>query len=82
MAAPKVWLKANHCLKGKDVLPVALRLRALYGTSPQDLASLSKKHSLESYSKEELAIEFKRLTGHEIEVRYLYFHIYVYLGPY
>ena len=61
MAAPKVWLKANHCLKGKDVLPVALRLRALYGTSPPDLPSLSKKYSLESYSKEELATEFKHL---------------------
>ena len=74
MATPKTWLKSGHNLKGKDVLPVVMRLQALYKSDPEEFASLSKKYLLESYTKDHLAREFKEMTGYDIEVRNVCFH--------
>ena len=68
MTTPKVWLKANHCLRGKDVLPVVLRLREIKGDPPADLAGLTKQHALESYSSAQLSSEFESMTGYKIGV--------------
>ena len=78
---PKIWLKAGHNLKGRDVLPVALRLQALYKEDPEDFASLSKKYLLESYTKDHLAKEFRDMTGYDIEVCKisLFFTLYKFL---
>ncbi|XP_064639462.1 uncharacterized protein LOC135495007 [Lineus longissimus] len=68
MSSPIVWLKEGHSLRGADVLPVILRFKNLQVDTLQaqeSLASVSKKHLLHSYSKEDLNRESKGLTGHE-----------------
>ena len=73
----QVTLKRGHSLSGRDVLPVVMRLSSLsledwaaksckLETHP--LASFTSKHALESYSSEELAAEFGKLTGYKILV--------------
>ena len=70
----QVTLKRGHSLRGRDVLPVVMRLSSLsledwaakLETHP--LASFTSKHALESYSSEELAAEFEKLTGYKILV--------------
>ena len=70
-------LKNGHCLKGRDVVPVVLRLQALQEEPDNmELACFSKKYKLDSYSSEELAREFFNLTGHNISVST---YIYIYL---
>ena len=64
---PEIWLKEGHTLKGRDVLPVVLRMTK--EMLPEDLASPSKKSTLTSYTADELSREFKNLTGYDIQVR-------------
>lgn len=70
---PKTWLKQNHCLKGKDILPVVLRMKAREEPIPDgELASISPRYHLASYSSQELAIEFEKLVGYNIVVSGIY----------
>lgn len=66
-----VVLKQHHCLKGRDVLPVVLRLQQLENVIEEDLACFKKKYSLSSYTSEDLAREFERLTGYSVTVSLL-----------
>lgn len=64
-------LKKGHDLRGRDMLPVVGRITSLpleEWTKRPVLASFSTKHALESYSGEELAAEFKRMTNYDIMV--------------
>lgn len=62
-----VYLKAGYTLKGKDVLPVVQRLRAIKeGDEPTELASLRRKYPLGSYTEAELKKEFIGLTGYQL----------------
>ena len=75
-------LKKGHNLRGRDMLPVVARLSSLsleawtdkasmdQNTSTVPFASFSEKHLLTSDSQEELAQEFKRMTGYEILVSF------------
>ena len=60
-------LKKGHCLKGKDVIPVVMRLQSIH-EDPDPLACFSQRYRLDSYSSEELAREFLNLTGYNIAV--------------
>ena len=70
----QVTLKRAHSLRGRDVLPVVMRISSLSledwskRLESHPLASFSSRHALESYSGEELASEFRKLTGYEISV--------------
>ncbi|XP_021369934.1 uncharacterized protein LOC110460997 [Mizuhopecten yessoensis] len=62
-----VVLKAKHTLHGRKLLPVMLSLRDI-DIEVMDitaLARLKKDHGLEKYSAEQLAEEFRNLTGEE-----------------
>jgi hypothetical protein len=73
-AMAQVTLRKGHSLRGRDVLPVVMRLSSLsledwekrLETHP--LASFSNRHALESYSGDELGSEFRKLTGYDITV--------------
>ena len=68
---PVVYLKQGHSLKGKDTFPVVLSLKHLAPTEERpteaDLASVSKKYPLGSYSDPELKVELKKLTGYSVD---------------
>ena len=66
---PATFLKHGHSLKGKDILPVVMRIRQCVDDRPEeaDLASVSRKYSLASYSAPELKTEFSKLTGYQLE---------------
>ena len=54
-------MKANHCLKGGDVLPVVLRLREVdESMEANQMACFVRKYSLGSYLSEDLgrAVKF------------------------
>ena len=70
VVGPKVWLKEGHTLKGKDTLPVVLRIQSAKTDELEEMASISKKYPLESYSPEDLDRELKRLSGHDMKVRF------------
>ena len=62
-----MYLAVGRCLKGKDLMLVVLALREFNGDNRPDedeLASISSKHSLTSYTEDELRDEFKKLTGY------------------
>lgn len=72
-----LWLKEGHNLLEKDMLPVVGRLTSLsqdaWRAKIEDpasvpLASFCKNHLLCSYSGEELADQFHKMTGYEILV--------------
>jgi hypothetical protein len=69
-STPHVWLKEGHSLRGKDVLLVVMRLLDLGPEPPleDDLASISRKYPLASYSTEDLESETKKLTGYDLTV--------------
>ena len=63
------YLKANHCLKGRDIIPVVMDLASFdEDMEVEDFASLKEKYPLKSYSSEDLASEFLKLTGYPIGV--------------
>jgi hypothetical protein len=72
MSSPVVWLSDGRSLRGTDTLPVLSRFKSLdiatLGQSPEAFASVSKKHLLHSYSKEDLNREAKGLMGHDLSV--------------
>lgn len=55
-----IILKQKHSLLGKNLLPLALRLKDV---DEREFARLKKEHPLTRYSVEELENEFKNLTG-------------------
>jgi hypothetical protein len=58
-------LKPKHSLLGKNLFPVALRLKAMEDgdVDEEGLARLKKDHPLGAYSVEEVEREFLSLTG-------------------
>ncbi len=67
-----VVLKSGHHLRGKDMIPVVQRLQSLsrddWEKKEGGWARLSGKHTLESYTGEEIAKEFNKLTNYDIWV--------------
>lgn len=64
---PTTHLRQGHSMKGKDMLPVIRRVREIKASGPPpELASISKKYSLGTYSEAELKTEFSKLCGHDI----------------
>ena len=59
-------LKLRHSLKGKNLLPVAVKAKAAGGTTPTEFARLKRDHPLERYTLDELVDEFERLTGEDV----------------
>ena len=63
------YLKPNHGLKGRDIIPVVMALAAIdEDMAVEDFATLKEKYPLRSYSSEDLASEFLKLTGYPIGV--------------
>ena len=61
-------LKPRHTLIGKGLLPMILEFKSFSADiGVADLARLKKDHALENYSLDELATEFKKLTGEELK---------------
>lgn len=60
-----IILKQKHSLLGKNLLPLALRLKDVEIQDEREFARLKKEHPLTRYSVEELENEFKNLTGEE-----------------
>jgi hypothetical protein len=69
-AMAQVTLRKGHSLRGRDVLPVVMRLSSLSledwekRLESHPLASFTSRHALESYSGDQL----RKLTGHDITV--------------
>ncbi|XP_061191609.1 uncharacterized protein LOC133199787 [Saccostrea echinata] len=63
-----IVLKQKHSLLGKNLLPLALRLKDVEIQDERELARLKKEHPLSRYSLGELENEFKSLTGEEAKV--------------
>jgi hypothetical protein len=74
-SAPTLWLKEGHTLRGRDVLPVIMRIVDAQGVVPESLASVSRKYPLAAYSMEDLEQECKKLTGYELAVSWPYFDL-------
>ena len=71
MDAPGTYLTAGRSLKGMDILPVVIKLKGFnVDNRPGDdeLASISAKFPLTSYTEKELKEEFRKLTGYGIDV--------------
>jgi len=63
-------LKPRHTLIGKGLLPMILEFKSSTADiGVADLARLKKDHALENYSLDELATEFKKLTGELEELK-------------
>jgi hypothetical protein len=60
-----IVLKQRHSLLGKNLLPLALRLKDVEVQDEREFARLKKEHPLTRYSLDELEMEFKSLTGEE-----------------
>lgn len=60
-----IILKQKHSLLGKNLLPLALRLKDVKIQDEREFAGLKKEHPLAWHSVEELETEFKNLTGEE-----------------
>jgi hypothetical protein len=61
-----VTLKEKHSLMGKSILPILMELKVAPMPAQLGLARLKKDHPLEHYKLEELQLEFKKLTGEEL----------------
>ena len=59
-------LKPKFSLKGKNLLPIASRVRASMDGSITDFARLRKDHPLTRYTVEELVEEYERLFGEDV----------------
>ena len=70
MSTSMTCLKEGHTLKGKDVLPVIIRIQSTQVAEEGELqlARLSKKYALESYSAEDLDKETRKLSGYDMKV--------------
>ena len=68
MTEAHLILKPRHTLVGKGLLPMVLEFKsAESNVAVTDLARLKKDHHLNNYSLEELAMEFRKLTGEALK---------------
>ncbi|XP_064633618.1 uncharacterized protein LOC135491575 [Lineus longissimus] len=58
------WLKKKHSLVGKNLLPLFARFNV--SDDPKEFARFSKEERLEDLDTQELAADFKRLTGENL----------------
>lgn len=77
---PTLWLKDRHSLKGKDVLPIAIRLSATSADSVTEWASTAKKYPLTTFDEKDIEKQFLMVTGYEVAVSSFFFLGYAVKG--